>query len=423
MNKKTLLIIGFVILVVALGVLIYFVFIKDLVNPQNGNANENVNGTTNQNFNGCLPNINGVDNTNRIQVNTNQGLNFNSGQQANINGVKVDDVARGGQTFAKEELTQKTEAVSLSSDGNLRYYDPTQGKFYKLDSNGKPQELSDKTFPDAKKITWSPKGDKAVVSFPDQSQIVYDFDKKQQVTLPKTWSDVTFSPTGDELGFMNVSEQEDSRWLAVSNTDASEVQLVEPLGDNASKVDVNWSPSGQVVALFTDSANATAQTILPIGLHQENFKSFDVLGRGFQGIWSPIGDQILYSIYSDGSRYNPVVHLVDASGDATGYNNINLNLQTWASKCTYNQAGDFAFCAVPQYLPTGSALEPALAGYTNDRIYMIDVNTGISSLIALPTYLSQMSQYVINAVFVSQDGMTLYFTEDVTGGVYSIKLR
>lgn len=420
-NKRTLLIIGFVVLVIALGTLIYFVFIKDLVSPQNGNTNENINGTVNQNTNAFLPNINGTT-TNQIPLNTNQGVNINR-QQANVNGQTVDTVARGGETFAKSEVDTQTEAVSLSTDGILRYYDPTQGKFYKLDTNGKPQELSDKIFPDAKSITWSPKGNKAVVAFPDQSQIVYDFDKKQQVTLPKTWDDVTFSPTGDELGFLNVSDQEDSRWLAVSNSDASEVQLIEPLGDNASKVDVNWSPSGQVVALFADSANATGQTILPIGLNQENFKSFDVAGRGFQGIWSPKGDQILYSVYSDSSRYNPEIHLVDAAGDATGYNNINLQLQTWASKCSYNQTGDFAFCAVPQYLPTGSALEPSLAGYTNDRIYMIDVNTGITSLIALPTYLSTLDKYIITSVFVSQDGSTLYFTEQVTGGVYSIKLK
>ncbi|MFA6553417.1 MAG: hypothetical protein WCT27_03240 [Patescibacteria group bacterium] len=419
-NKRILLIIGFVLLVIVLGVLIYFVFIRDLVSP--GNTNENINGVTNQNINGGLPITNGTVNVNRVVTNVNQGVNINR-QQVNINGVKVDDVARGGQTYAKAEVDQKAEAVSLTSDGaTLRYYDPAQGKFYKLDSLGKPQELSDKIFPEAKKITWSPKGNKAVVSFPDQSKIVYDFDSKQQVTLPKEWDSVQFSPAGDQLGFLNISDQESARWLAVSNADASEVKLIEPLGDNASKVDVNWSPNSQVVALFRDSANASGLTILPIGLNQENFKSFDVLGRGFQGIWSPKGDQILYSVYSDDSRYNPVIHVVDASGDTTGNNDLNLQLQTWASKCTYD-SGSFAYCAVPQYLPTGSALEPALAGYTNDSVYKIDVNTGIASVIALPSYLNSQKNYVINELFVGQNDSILYFTENLTGKVFSIKLK
>ncbi|MFH1207164.1 MAG: hypothetical protein V1668_00985 [Patescibacteria group bacterium] len=421
MNKKILLIIAFVILVVALGVLIYFVFIRDLVSPQNGN--ENINGAINQNINVGLPNINGTVNVNRVVTNVNQGVNINR-QQANVNGIKIDEVARGSETFAKAEIDQKADGVSLTSDGtSLRYYDPAQGKFYKLDPNGKPQELSDKVFPEARNITWSPKGNKAVVSFPDQSQIVYDFDKKQQVTLPKEWDSIEFSPSGDQLGFLNISDQENARWLAVANADASEVQLVEPLGDNASKVDVNWSPNSQVVALFRDSANATGLTILPIGLNQENFKSFDVLGRGFQGIWSPQGDQILYSVYSDGSRYNPVIHLVDASGDAAGNNDLDLKIQTWASKCAYDSTAVLAYCAVPKYLPTGSALDPSVAGYTNDRIYRIDVNTGISNLIALPTYLNQMKEYVINEMFVGRSDSTLYFTENTTGKVYSIKLK
>ncbi len=423
MNKKILLIIGFILLVIVLGVLIYFVFIRDLFGPQNGNTNENINGVTNENINGGLPNTNGVVNINGTTVNVNRVINTNR-QQANVNGQIIDDVARGGDTYANAVISQPASGVSLSTDGTgLRYYDPAQAKFYKLDSQGKPEELSDKIFPEAKKIVWSPKNNKAVITFPDQSKIIYDFDKKQQVTLPKEWDSIKFSPNGDQLGFLNISDQESARWLAVSNSDASEVKLVEPLGDNASKVDVNWSPNSQVVALFRDSVNASGLTILPIGLNQENFKSFDVLGRGFQGIWSPKGDQILYSIYSDDSRYNPVIHVVDASGDGTGNNDLNLQLQTWSSKCTYDAAGSYAYCAVPEYLPTGSALEPALAGYTNDRIYRIDVNTGITNLIALPTYLSQMKQYVINEMFVGKSDSILYFTENVTGKVYSIKLK
>ncbi len=420
-TKKTFLIIVFVILVLAFGALIYFVFIKDLVAPGNGNENENVNVSTNENTNAGLPVINGVTNVNGVTANVNGITNF--GPAVVTNQEAPDTSAQGGKTLAKTAVESSVKAAEPVATGDgIRYYDEVQDKFFILLSDGTTQEMSDKSFPEADEIRWSPVDDEAVIMFPDQSKIVYNFDTNEQVTLPNEWDDVEFSPDGSKLGFKNISDQESARWLAISNTDGSEVNLIEPLGDNQGSVNVNWSPSGQVVALFSESYGIDGQEVYPIGLFGENFKSIVTDGRGFEGLWSPSGDQLLYSVYSADSRYNPKLHLVNATGDQTGSDNMDLELQTWVSRCVFTSNGNFVYCAVPEYLESGSGLYPELATTTNDTLYKINTATGVSNPIALPSFFGGDRDYAIESLALSNDGSYLYFSDSITGQLFEINL-
>jgi WD40 repeat protein len=418
MNKRTLIIIGFIIVVIAFGVMIYFVFIKDLVKPTNNNGNTNA--TNPVNINGGLPTTNTVPITNSITNGNTNGTIIIPGGNTNQSGISP--VAQGGLTEATAAVNTAAQAAMVGADGkSLNFYDKAQGKFFKIDANGKTVALSDQLFPDAKDIAWSPTGDKAVVSFPDNSKIVYDFNTKQQVTLPKEWEDIKFSPSGDKLGFQNLSADVSNRWLAVANTDGTGTQSIEPLGDNAGGVAVNWSPDGQVLATFRQAVDGATQEVLLIGLNGENFKALPVEGRGFEGKWSPSGDQLLYSVYSAETNYNPTVYLVDAKGDTIGANKIAVGLQTWPSKCIFSKKSAAVYCAVPDSLPSGAGLAPNLASSVRDLIYEINTDSGAKSVIALPTVYGQ-DRYTISGLMLSGDEQTMYFQDSASGKVYSIKL-
>ena len=417
-TKRLLFIIIFIILVIGFGAMIYFVFLKDLVSPTpvNGNVNANINIPVNG-----LPVINGAVNVNQITNVPVNGL-VNITQPTNVNGIQISNTAQGGPTLAQPVVTGEINMAQpvVSGDG-VRYYDKEQGKFFQVDKDG-TQSLSDQLFPDAEEITWSPKSNKAIVTFPDQSKVMYDFDKQEQVTLSKQWDDIDFSPSGEQIGFKNMSDKESERWLAVSNPDGSEVKLIEPIGDKGNDVAVNWSPNSQVVALFREGVSGTAQEVLLIGQYGENFKSITTDGRGFEGLWSPTGDQLLYSVYNAESRYNPTLYLVDSAGDRVGANEIKLGLQTWVSKCTFASNESFAYCAVPLYLPTGAGLYPSVVDNTNDTIYRINVNTGTKSIIALPTFSTGDRDYTISSLFLSNNEQILYFTDGSTGELYGVGL-
>lgn len=420
MNKRTLLIIGFILAVIGFGVLIYFVFVRDLVSPANSNANVNANINT-SNVNNTLPNSNSVTITNQIIAN--QNVNGTIIPSTNANANSLPQIAQGGLTQAKAAVEADALSPQLAADGKtLNYYDKKTGKFYHIDSQGKITELSSQLFPQASSVTWSQQGDKAIIVFPDSSKIVYDFNNKKQFTLPKEWDNIEFSPSGAQLGFKNMSNDANSRWLAVSKSDGTEVQAIEPMGDNAGGVAVNWSPNGQVLATFRQSVNGNSQEVLLIGLNGENFKALETDGRGFQGMWSPTGEQLVYSVYNAATNYNPSLYLVDAQGDNVGANKISIGIMTWPSKCTFSSASPSLYCAVPDSLPEGSGLVPGIAASTQDYIYKINTNTGAKSIVALPTVFGS-DRHAISRMILSADESILYFQDSGTGKVYSVQLK
>jgi hypothetical protein len=420
MNKKYLYVILFALAVLAFAVLIYFVFIKDLIETAtNDNANTNAAQNTNG---GTLPTTNGTTgaNINAVPSNTNQVItNTIAG---NVNGQTISNIASGGLTSAKPVVDVLTTSTKLSTDGTLNYYDKNKGKFYRVDKNGQAVELTDQLFPNAEEISWSPAGDKVVVTFPDLSKIMYDFNAKKQATLPKEWVDIEFSESGAKLGFKNMAANEDDRWLQISNPDGTEVQSIEPIGDKGSDVAINWSPNNQVVATFRQSVNADQQEVLLIGLNGENFKSLLTEGRGFEAQWSPTGEQMIYSVYNGSTAYNPNLYIVDAQGDEIGANRMNLGIQTWSDKCTFSNSSPTLYCAVPGNLPDGSGLSRSLAAGTTDTIYAINTNTGAKSPVALPVS-SSLKKYSISSLFLSGDGNLLYFQDATAGKVYTIQLK
>jgi len=420
MNKKIIYIILFSLATLAFAVLIYFVFIKDLIETAtNDNANTNAAKNTNG---GGLPIINGTTgvNINAVPANTNQVItNTIAG---NVNGQTISDIASGGPTSAKPVVDAPAASAKLSTDGTLNYYDKNLGKFFRVDKDGQAVELTDQLFPDAKEISWSPTGDKVVVTFPDLSKIMYDFNAKKQSTLPKEWVDIQFSESGAKLGFKNMATNVDDRWLQISNPDGTEVESIEPIGDKGGDVAVSWSPTNQVVATFRQSVNADQQEVLLIGLHQENFKSLLTEGRGFEAQWSPSGEQIIYSVYNNSTSYNPNLYIVDAQGDEIGANRMNLGIQTWSDKCAFSGNSPTLYCAVPTSLPSGSGLSRELAAGTTDTIYAINTNTGAKSLVALPVS-SSLKKYSINSLLLSGDENLLYFQDAQTGRIYTIQLK
>jgi hypothetical protein len=421
-NKRLLIIIGFALAVIAFSVLIYFVFIKDLVSPANTNANANTN-TTNINGGG-LPNTNATVNVNQGGGTTPTNRLINTTTLKNVNQAQIDQIAQGGQTAAKPTVEVPVLAATTATDGSsVRFYEKNQGKFFVRSKDGTVKELSNQIFPDAKSIVWAPKTNKAIITFPDGSQIIYDFDKQKQTTIPKDWNDVNFSSSGDKIAFKNQSTDASSRWLAVANPDTSEVTLIEPLGDNGDGVAVNWSPNNQVVALYREASTGTTQEVYLIGLHDENFKSITTEGRGFEGIWSPTGSQLLYSVYNADSNFNPTLYLVDASGDSIGANKMSLGLQTWSNKCAFASNNALLYCAVPRTLPDGSGIDPTITGSTNDLIYRINTDTGAQSLVALPNFGSTTRDYTITSPFLDGNDQNLYFTDADSGTLYSVQLK
>ncbi len=335
--------------------------------------------------------------------------------------LPIPQIANGGyyQNEAVKEITDQAAAFpSLSkAGGGLRYYNNSDGKFYHLTADGQIKALSDQTFYNVNKVTWADKNDKAVLEYPDSSKIIYNFEKEKQVTLPKHWSDFSFSPDSSQLAAKSIGLAPENRWLVTVNDDGTGTTLVEPMGENADKVQIDWSPSRQTVAFSQtgEPLGAERQEILFVGLNHENFKSAIVEGRGFEPSWSPTGQKLLYSVYSSRSDFKPELWITDSYGDSIGNNRQLLQLNTWADKCTFSDDNTL-FCAVPRDLPQGAGILPEVASNTNDDMYKIDLKTGLKTTLPLD------GTYNIKNITYDKTKNKLYFTNGDQAGVFEIKL-
>ncbi|MCX6800489.1 MAG: hypothetical protein NT091_05080 [Candidatus Falkowbacteria bacterium] len=331
---------------------------------------------------------------------------------------KPSEIATGGVTQVNSITNHPTIGAKMSSTGtNLNYYDKTDGKFYTVGKGGQIKTLSDKQFFDVQDVTWSPTKEKAILEYPDGANIIYDFATNKQVTMPAHWENFDFSPAGDKIAMKSLGLDPDNRWLAMVNEDGTSAKKIEPIGTNADNIHVSWSPNDQIVGYEIQGIDAERQEIFFIGKNKENFKSMTVNGRGLEAKWNPAGDKLLYSTYSSVSDNKPTIWSANASGEAIGSDRKRLNIETWASKCTFDNPKEL-LCAVPNELPSGAGMIPSLADSTIDSFYQIDTETGFKKLIAVPENNLSASNLV-----VSKDGESLYFTNNITGALEQIKLK
>jgi hypothetical protein len=409
--KRILMVIVFIFIVFILGFLIYSMFFKPMTSQVETKPDTNATSTT----------------TGLPKSNTGQGQITAPADSGQLPGEVTEPTETTGtqptqqynpQLYKTDELT-KTPALgaTLSTNGSdLQYYDSQTGKFYKIDKNGEMTPLSDKVFHSVSKITWSSGKNRAILEYPDGANILYDFDTEKQVTLPQHWKDFDFEPGGNNFVMKSIGLDQANRWLAIANVDGSGYKPIEALGDKDSTVIPLWSPNKQSIAVFSEGIDFDRQDVFFVGLNKENFKSTVVEGRGFQPKWAPEGKQLLYSVYSSSNDLKPNLWIVDALGDNIGNNRRNLNIETWANKCTFAN-NDELYCAVPENLEAGSGLMPELAKNTKDNLYKINLINGTKKLIAIPD-----GNYNISNLIISENQNYIYFNDETTLKLHKIKL-
>ncbi|HOZ36649.1 MAG TPA: WD40 repeat domain-containing protein [bacterium] len=346
------------------------------------------------------------------------------GPEEEAQAVEVNEVAKGSFTKANG-LSAGTEIKSMSREADsFNFLSAEDDKFYRIYlNNGQKTVLSEEEFPFVEEVTWAPGGQKVVLQYPDGAVITYDFTTGKKTTLPTGAEDFSFSQSAESVAYKYVTDNEEDNWLVVSDAATTKSEAIEPIGDQGDKVIVDWSPNNQVVAIYRKPIGLEQEELFFIGLSGENFKSLKVGGSNFEGIWSPKGDKILYSVLTAGSQYNPTLWVADAVGDSIGNNNFALGLITWASKCVFAKDGLNVYCAVPVNLPQAAGLYPELVNESPDVIYQINLATGIKKMLAYPVLSQELEQFQIRQLFISDDSRKLYFWDNFTSEIYYIRLK
>jgi len=332
------------------------------------------------------------------------------------------EITKPGPSYIRPEAVERITTdyathTDIKTDGSLRYHNANDGKFYSIQSDGTAKKLSDKVFYNVDNVAWANGKDIAVIEYPDGANIIYDFEKTKQVTVPKHWEEFSFSPKDNQIGAKSIGLSESNRWLVAVNTDGTKTKLIEPMGTYADKVDVSWSPTGQTLALSRtgDIVGTDREEVLFVGLHGENLKSLVVEGFDFRHEWSPDGKNILFSTYSGRSDYKPELWIASSFGNKIGSNRTLLNLNTWTDKCTF--AGQTAiYCAVPKTMPRGAGMAPAIVDDVYDNLYKINLKTKAKTPVSLG------GDYTINNINYDISSNKLLFTDKNKTGIFKVNL-
>jgi len=423
--KKIFFVLFFIIVVIVLGYLIFTIFFKpstqiasppdkDITDERGAGlpgSSDGGHNTINENGTGRLPGLES-ENNKTDEAKTSEPLEDRAPT------IKANTVARGGLTSVEKLNDAPSLGLTLGSDGKkIQFYNENDGKFYKIDNNGKTEALSNKVFHNVDQVTWSHSAEKAILEYPDGSNIIYNFSEEKQITLPKHWEDFNFSSKSDDFVMKSIGLDKENQWLAISNADGTQTKAVHYIGLTKDDIYASWSPNNLSIALYTKGLDFNRQEVFFIGKNKENFKSTIIEGRGFDSSWAPSGEKLLYSVYNSNNGSKPKLWIVDAKGDEIGNNRKNINLETWANKCTFAQS-DNIYCAVPEYLPEGSGIFPELAETTKDNLYKINPYTGNKKLIAKPE-----GSYNISQIISDEDENYLYFTDKVNQNIHKIRLK
>jgi len=329
-------------------------------------------------------------------------------------------IARGGLTLSPTLVATPTLGATPGGDGqSVHLYDRQSGRFLKVFADGRVSELSNTAFPDVSEVTWSDDGSHAILEFPDGAKLSYDFNTQRQATIPPSWNDFSFSPDSGSIAAKAMGDTAEQNWLVVSDADGSNATFIEPLGENGGKVRVDWSPTGEVVAM-SQTGNESApgsKEVLFIGANGENFRSLTVRGLGFMPKWSPDGERMLFSAAAPEDDYRPRLWISNARGENIGFGKRSFDLFTTAEKCAF--AGtDAIYCAVPDAVPAGAGLSPETLVGVPDTVYRVNLSTGAVTAVGRPDSDTSMER-----LSVSADGATLFFVDQLNGNLKKMQLR
>lgn len=333
--------------------------------------------------------------------------------------LPISQVANGGLTSTITLTTSAVTSPTATANGQVVYYDPGDGKFYTIDTNGKAVALSEAKFPSASNVTFDAAGDVAAVEFPDGSNVVYNFSTGVQSTLPAHWEDFSFSQDGSSIATKSVATDPSARSLVISSADGSSATPIAALGTNQDKVSVVMSPDGSIVGFSATGATPTStfgqNSIYLIGKDGKDAGVLFVTGSNFTPKWSPDSSHLIYSVADAGKDYRATLWYADKDGDQKTATRKQIPINTLASKCTF-ASDSLLYCAVPTDMPAGAGSAPSLIT-APDNLYKVDLSTLKATLIATPAVSTQMSNLSVSPALD-----TLFFS-DKFGRLNSLRLK
>ena len=285
----------------------------------------------------------------------------------------------------------------------------------KKETLGNEARISNLLLQQIEKITWSPDGNTALISYRDEELNVRSFLVFYKgTTTPKTRfiedniKELAFSPDSKLVAY--ILKNNDSYDVFVAPTDFRNPRRV--FANNIPSFEVFW-PKATMLALKTKSSYEIASFLYSVptagGMLNKLFG-----GHGIDAVWNHAGTQAVLSKASADGRPLALTLLDTATGGQT-----TLPFTTLAEKCVFGKENPtMLFCGVPKFIPAGNFPDAWWQGRVEFQDTIVAYDLREKKQLASINTLSD----VVSPVIFDDDSY-LFFRDKNTETVWAVKLK
>lgn len=312
--------------------------------------------------------------------------------------VRISDVpaAKGAAAiYIPEVIATSTEQVSEQKDTEIRFIERQSGNIYAFRFHDRVlSRISNRTLPGIQEAVWVPDGSLAFVRY--LSPMVDGTEQIDTYALPAGDGEGYFLTAG--IGQILLAGTE--RLLSILPVSSGSVGNLSEFDGGGSTTlfsspltSIAASPSGSGAIITNRPSNGLDGYAFRIGSDGSSARIAGPL-RGLSALGNQEGT---YAIYSYVAQNRVFLQALNLSTRET----IALPLATLAEKCVWTPGGQALYCAVPTTL-TGNLPDDWYQGVTSftDRIWHIDLTTRLATLIVDPMSVGEVA---IDAVSLSLD--------------------
>ncbi|HBV01346.1 MAG TPA: hypothetical protein DEF00_03065 [Candidatus Taylorbacteria bacterium] len=313
-----------------------------------------------------------------------------------------------------------------SGEAVVRYQERATGNIYEIGAAGEGEKrLTNTTIPKVYEALWSKTGTELVSRYVrENSEIIESFSARvipessgkegelQGVFLPRDISSAAIAPDGKKVFY-----------LQGENGGASGIQS-DLSGNGKTKI---WASPVREWLVSWPAANKIAILSKPSGFASGMLISLDPLSgartlvlRNIPGLTALMNPAKSLTLYSASSESNISLHMLDT---ATGRNST-VRTTTFPEKCVWSKNGESFYCGVPKIIPPGTYPDVWYQGVIafEDEVWGITPSSGVTDRVLDISGKRGIPIDLINPE-VSPDEKFLIFTDKESGTLWSLQMK
>ena len=228
---------------------------------------------------------------------------------------------------------------TLSADGKeILYYNPDSGEIGSVSTKNMAggSTLAAKIQAGARQISWA--SNKTLVATYSNNSIFYDLNSNSSKKLDSKIKNPVLSRAGDKLAYNYFDTETGEGSISIADPLAESFKVILPT--RFENWQIGWVNNEVLFLVRGSTLENPASSLFTLDIGTKSLRNILDSKNNLEVVWSPNGQKIVYS-YSTGPVQESSLYFMDLSNQEEVGLNINLD----ASKCTWSIDNKTVYCA------------------------------------------------------------------------------